>query len=354
MDSPILDILCSTTSTRKYKISTFDKAYLESMKECGTIRYGGRVVHCPECGETHAVYNPCNKRGCPVCYGHRQRIWKKNISQIVLNTGHYHTIFSTPQELTIVWLKHKKKYMKAFFESIKKAIATITKAYGITPGCVASFQSSGRGMAYKPHVHCAITDGGIDKDGNWVKLDTLSTTILCNVVKETLYKILKNVIPKEDLPLENQINTKGYTVYAVHFNDNPDKIIGYMAHVASGTVFSIKKGIKVNNEKNTITFSEKHNGEYIQTELSTDLFVERYINHIPPAHSVTVRYYGIYSNKYRTQLEEIRKQFPEVKKEEEPVYLCPICKHTMDVIKVLEPYEEMLPLEEYVKVGPPE
>jgi hypothetical protein len=324
------------------------------MKECHTIRYGGRVVQCPECGEVHAVYNPCNKRGCPICYGHRQKIWKRNISKIVLNTGHYHTIFSTPPELIIVWLKHKHEYMNAFFDSIKKAITEISKIYGITPGCVASFQSSAKGMAYKPHIHCAISDGGIDKDGKWVKLDNLATTLLCNVVKETLYTNLKKVIPSEDLPPENKINTKGYTVYATHYKDNAEKIVGYMAHVASGTVFNIKKGIVINQEKETVIFSEKHNGDYVQSELSTDLFVERFMNHIPPAHSVTVRYYGLYSNKYRKKLEEIRTQFPDERIEEEPVDICPICKHPMKIVKVLEPYEEMLPIIEYAKVGPPE
>ncbi len=41
-------------------------------------------------------------------------------------------------------------------------------------------------MVYKPHIHCALTAGGIDENGRWVPLGSISYTRLAKVVQEYL------------------------------------------------------------------------------------------------------------------------------------------------------------------------
>ena len=135
MKSHILEQICSIALKSSFPADTKQKRFLKSMRECRTTRYGGRIVKCPQCGTIKTIYNSCNHRGCPICYQRNQKIWKNRVLESMLHTNHYHLVFSIPQAFTSIWLRHKKDFMNAFFECVKRSIASITKEYGITPGC---------------------------------------------------------------------------------------------------------------------------------------------------------------------------------------------------------------------------
>ena len=119
---------------------------------------------------------------------------------------------------------------------------------------------------------------------------------------------------------------------------------------------NLNQDIEEDTVKGTMRFTENHAGKKVSTELLKTTFVERYCNHIPPPHTVTVRYYGLYSNQYSSQLEELQKEFPiEIDYEdEELVDRCPKCHTPMDIIKTLEPYEVVMSYEEFCNHDPPE
>lgn len=273
----------------------------------------------------------------------------------MLNTNHYHVVFSIPQVFTGIWLRHRKDFMNAFFECVKKAIAAITKEYGITPGCAAVFQTHGKGMAYKPHVHCALTAGGITETGEWIPLGTISYTLLAKVIQDNLVKELRKK-GIEELPECTEINTREYSAYATYHQHSAEKIIGYLAHTANGVVINMNQKIIEDTTKGTFRFTEVHAGKQISTELQKETFVERYINHIPPAHTVTVRYYGLYSNQYSSKLEKLQKLFPMEMdfEEDDTVDHCPNCHAPMEIVKTLEPYEDISDMDDLCKHGPPE
>jgi hypothetical protein len=356
MKSPVLELLCSVALRSSFRALAKQKRSLKNMRECRTTRYGGRVVECPKCGTIKTIYNSCNQRGCPICHKRNQKLWEQRVLESLLNTNHYHLVFSVPFVFTLVWLRNKKEFMNAFFECVKKAIATITKEYGITPGCVAVFQSHGKGMCYKPHIHCALTAGGITSDGKWVELGSISYTRLTEVVQDNLVKeLVRKKIPAIDIPAEKEINNREWSVYSTYFQNTAEKIIGYLSHTAQGVVINLNQDIREDADKGTVSFIENHAGKQIGTALPKTIFVERYINHIPPPHTVTTRYYGLYSNQYSTRLEQLQKEFPiEIDYDDEEVTdRCPNCHTPMDIIKILEPYEEAPSYTEFNKQDPP-
>ena len=327
------------------------------MRECRTNRYGGRVVECPQCGSIKTIYNSCNQRGCPICYKRNQKLWEHRVLESLLNANHFHLVFSVPQVFTGVWLRHKKEFMNAFFECVKKAIGTISKDYEVTPGCVAVFQSHGKGMVYKPHIHCALTAGGITPEGKWVQLGSIAYTKLAKVVQDNLKsELLKKDIEEIYLPQEYEINDREWSVYSTYYQNSAEKIVGYLSHTANGVVINLNQEIEEDTINNTMSFIENHAGKQIRTELNTVTFVERYLNHIPPPHTVTVRYYGLYSNQYSLQLEKLQELFPVVIDEEddELVDRCPNCHAPMEIIKILEPYEVVMTYEDFCEHDPPD
>lgn len=357
MKSHTLELLCSVALKPSFPALTKQKRSLKNMRECRTSRYGGRVVECPQCGTIKTVYNSCNQRGCPICHKRNQKLWEQRVLESLLNTNHYHLVFSIPIAFTLVWLRNKKEFMNAFFECVKKAIATISKDYGVTPGCVAVFQSHGKGMCYKPHIHCALTAGGITADGKWVALGSIAYTRLANVVRDNLVKeLVRKEVSAIEIPAEKEIHNGEWTVYSTYFQNTAEKIIGYLSHTSQGVVINLKQEIREDRIKDTVRFTENHAGKQIGIELKTATFVERYLNHIPPPHTVTTRYYGLYSNQYSTKLEILQKQFPiEIDYEDEEIAdRCPNCHAPMEIIKILEPYEEVTDYEQFRKHDPPD
>jgi hypothetical protein len=356
MKPAILDKICSVALQPTFPASARQKRALMGMQECRTTRYGGRVVQCPTCGSIKTIYNSCNQRGCPICYKKNQKLWEQRVLRTLINTSHFHLVYSIPQAYTLVWLRYKKDFTDAFYECVKKSIGTIPKDYGVTPGCVAVFQSHGTGMVYKPHVHCALTAGGITATGEWSALGSISYKRLAKVVQANLYKeLLKKKIPIKDLPIKQEIDQKEWSVYATYYQDNAEKIIGYLSHAAGGVVINLQQHFQENHAEGTISFVENHAGKQVRTELGKQTFVERYINHIPQPHTVTVRYYGLYSNRYGEQLEKLQEQFPlKIVEERELKDHCPYCHSEMDIIKILEPYEVAMTIEEFRERDPPE
>jgi len=357
MKSRILEQICSIALRSSFLAPAKQKRSLKNMRECRTTRYGGRVVECPQCGTIKTIYNSCNQRGCPICYKRNQKLWEHRVLESLLNTNHFHLVFSIPQIFTAIWLRHKKEFMNAFFECVKRAIATISSDYGVTPGCVAVFQSHGKGMVYKPHIHCALTAGGITENGKWVQLGSIAYTRLAKVVQDNLIKeLLKKEIVASELPDEDEIDNREWTVYSTYYQNSAEKIIGYLSHTANGVVINLNQDIEEDLIEQTMRFTENHAGKQISTELKKVTFVERYLNHIPPPHTVTVRYYGLYSNQYSSQLEKLQEQFPvEIDYEdEELVDHCPNCHTPMQIIQTLEPYEVVMTLDEFNEHDPPE
>jgi Putative transposase. len=212
-------------------------------------------------------------------------------------------------------------------------------------------------MVYKPHIHCALTAGGITLNSKWVSIGSIAYTRLAKVIQDNLVKeILRKDIDRNELPKENEINNREWTVYSTYYQDSAEKIVGYLSHTANGVVINLNQDIEEDLVRGTMRFTENHAGKQISTELEKTTFVERYLNHIPPPHTVTVRYYGLYSNQFSSKLEELQKEFPiEINYEDqELVDHCPECHTPMDIIKTLEPYEVVMSYEEFCNHDPPE
>lgn len=288
---------------------------LENMRTCRTIVKGGRILHCNDCGTDVVVYNPCNQRGCPVCSKKNQIQWAEKLKAKLLPTGHYHLVFSLPDELIEVWKLDKTTFINTFFHSVQKAFKQIQKDMGITLGVVMVFQSHGRALCYKPHMHCIVTNHGIDENNKWVSCGALKYNTLRDVVKKTFIPhLIKKIHPWWRKVLKNtfgSIDERKWTVYPAIHKFNGESIVNYLSKSVSGLVVDIENDLDYNRDEMTYTIRDRRMGKERSTTLEASVFWDRYLNHIPPKGTVTIRNYGLYSNKYSSLLERIRiKEFP--------------------------------------------
>ena len=283
---------------------------LENMSTCRTIEKGGRILRCQDCGTQVVVYNPCNQRGCPVCSKKNQIQWAEKLKKKLLPTGHYHLIFSIPEELTEICKKDKKTFINSFFHSVQQAFKQLQKDMGITLGITMVFQSHSHGLFFKPHMHCIVTDHGVDKNSKWVPCGSLKYSTLRDVIKETLIPHLKKklhpFLRKHFKKIFGVCDDRKWTVYPAIHKFNGDNIVNYLSQSVSGMVINIENDLSYNRIDETFTIRDHHLGKEKTITLDANTFWYRYLSHIPPKGTVTIRNYGLYSNKYSSSLEQIR------------------------------------------------
>ena len=160
-------------------------------------------------------------------------------------------------------------------------------------------------------------------------------------------------IPSESLPETKRINEREWHIYPEYHRDSGKSIAGYLGHSSCGAVINLKQSFDIN--ANTIRFSETHNGKQVETELGKRVFVERYLNHIPPSGLVTIRYYGLYSNQHTEDLKKIRKDFEVIQEVEEEVIidLCPNCQSKMFTVLLFPAGTDSEEIELFCTHGPP-
>ena len=322
----MLDMLTSLHELPGITLSGALAHSLDGMKKCRTHELGGRMLECPECGTRIIQYNPCNIRGCPICYQKNQIQWKKKAQKRILPTRHYHLTFSIPEHYTRIWLSHKKAVIESLFQAVRVAIRTVIESEGVLVGSLLVFQSHGIGMSYKPHMHCVLSGGGLDSNGRYRELGSIPFHDLEAIAEAEFESNIKKSIGTEEVAELCLEKKNSYRVYTGIHKESGNTIIEYLSGTRNGVVVDIEEELEI--EADEIVIRQKENGSVRITHLDKMTFLERYLNHIPPERTVMARYYGLYSNRHKDDYKKARKQVKdENKKEEEKPYneLCPVC-----------------------------
>lgn len=349
----ILSEITKVINSPNFFVSKDQRRAIENMHTCRTAARGGRVVQCPKCYTRIAIYNPCNTRGCPVCSSRNKVLWKRKVQKKLLPDSHYHLIFCIPQAYTLTWLRNKTKVANSLFKSVSKVIAELRTETGLLLGSVLAFHSHGRGMCYKPHVHCILSAGGINKKGVWERLSTLKYTEMTRRFQQLMFEELLKQIDASGLPDKKNINEKEWYIFSEYHRDNGKSIAGYLGSTSHGAVIDLTQNFEIADT--SISFNETHNGKVRETTLDKRVFVERYLNHIPPSGLVTVRYYGLYSNQHVDELRAIRKTFDIDEETEEEVVIdtCPHCQTRMFTVVMFPLNMDPEEIEQLCTHGPP-
>lgn len=351
----MLELLNSIKDIQGITLSGAQSHAFENMNKCRTKEMGGRVLECPECGTKTIQFNPCNIRGCPVCYQKNQMQWMRKAQKKILPSRHYHLTFTIPEQYTTVWLRHKREVIESLFQSVRKAIQTVMERRGLLVGSVLVFQSHGIGMSYKPHMHCVLSSGGLDSNGRYQELDAIPFHELEEITKSEFEQNIRNNLSESVQEWICKEKRSNYRVYAGVHTENGNGIIQYLAGTRNGVVIDLEN--EVQEVGGAIVLTQKDQGNERTTHLDTNTYLERYLNHIPPERTVMARYYGLYSNRHKADYKKARKQVKEeIPKEREKPYveLCPVCNSEtrVSLIFTKSDYYQIPGIE--TKNGPPE
>ena len=285
---------------------------VEKMLKCMDIEHGYTEYKCYTCGETKKVGFSCKSRLCTSCGKVSTDNWIEEVSDDIMPVAHRHAVFTIPEELRYVFLKDRsllKCLPDLAAQVIKDWYKGISKKKEYTPGIIAAIHTFGRDLKWNPHVHLLITEGAMDKEGNFKKMDYIHYGVLRKtwqylLLTEIQKRFKKNIEIRKIISKLFKEKDKGLYVYAKGRMFNAKGAVRYIGRYVSRPAIAESR-IKGYDGKEVTFYYERHeDGEKVEVTLSAEEFIKKVIRHIPDSQFKMVRYYGIYSRRSKQKVRE--------------------------------------------------
>lgn len=250
--------------------------------------------------------------------------WLRNTQKILLDCPHHHVIFTLPEELNVTWRFNRELMTNLLFQAVRDTLKEFSKDpkyLAATPGTLMVLHTWGRNLSLHPHIHCLISHGGINAEGEWVepKKKTLFPQKPVMLVYRGKFRaLLRNALEQGEvrLPasitgqhLKNLLNKLGRKDWVVHFCERYEHASGvakYLARYVKGGPFSNSQ-LSITKE-NIVRFRyQSHQTKKEETlSLPVDEFVIRMVQHVLTPGKPNVRYGGLYTSALRRRLNTAR------------------------------------------------
>lgn len=281
---------------------------LNVLKMCRTPALGGSVVACKDCGTMHYVLHSCRNRHCPKCQGIDREIWLEARKLEVLPVKYFHVVFTVPHDLLELFRFNKIIMYNLLFKHAWKTLKKFgddPKWLGAKLGALGILHTWDQQMKLHPHVHFIIPAGGMDKAGKWKNTKTngdflFDVEMLSDVFRFTFVEELRQLKKKGELKkaVPKTLYDKPWVVYAKQAFGSPEQVLEYLARYTHRVAISNARIKKITDKEVTFSWCDRKQ-EYKTKEqtLSGIQFLERFIQHILPAHFTRIRHYGFLSPK---------------------------------------------------------
>lgn len=310
----------------KNRISGQEKGLIHLLRACRSIGLGSHFKKCDNCGYLGKSYNSCRNRHCPACHQKDKLEWLDKRMKELLPVGYYHLVFTIPHELNPLCLANKKVMYGLLFKAASQTILELTKDtkhLGADTGLITILHTWGQNMMEHPHLHCIMPSGGLSFDKqHWVHPDKkkgffIHVKVLSPKFRGKFLALLKEAYDKGGLKfkgklasISGKVQFKDFTYppsrkdWVVNIQapfGNPEKILEYLSRYVFRIAITGRRIIEVKNGKVRFTWKDYHTGFFKEMKLDIDEFIRRFLLHILPKGFFKVRYYGIFSSRYRKQ-----------------------------------------------------
>ena len=327
------------------QISGQEKGLLHLLPACRTAALGSHFEKCDKCQYVGKSYNSCRNRHCPSCQHKDKLEWLDKRMKELLPVGYYHLVFTIPHELNALCLANKKVMYGLLFKAASQTILELakdTRHLGADIGLATVLHTWGQNMIEHPHLHCIMPAGGLSFDnGHWVhttKKDDffIHYKVLSRKFRGKFLDLLKQAYQKGELVFKGKLAAISGKVRFENFTyslkqkewvvniqapfGKPEKVLEYLSRYVFRIAITDRRILEVKDGKVRFSWKDYRTGLFREMKLETDEFIRRFLLHVLPKGFFKVRYYGIFSSRYRKQNIETAKQLlaqeAENKKEE--------------------------------------
>jgi hypothetical protein len=130
---------------------------------CRTSKMGYHYFSCEGCGHHHYLYHSCKHRFCGSCGSADTHRWAERQLSGLLEMKHYHIVFTLPSALRGLCRQNEKELYRLLFQSGQGALQEwFSLKHGLKCGIVSVLHTAGSDLKYHPHIHSIVSGGGLD------------------------------------------------------------------------------------------------------------------------------------------------------------------------------------------------
>jgi len=308
---------------------------VERMMNCGMLESGFEIYECPNCHKTHIICYTCKSRFCNSCGVKYARQRAEAIANATLDVSHRHVVFTIDERLRY-YFKKNRSLLNTLFEAAKDTIFyAFDKMNGkkktFTPGIILTLHTFGRALNWNPHIHCLLTEGGMDEESNYKRISYINYETLRKSFMRSLSVRMREFYadsPKELKEIRELFNKiykekkDGFYVNAPEMKNKKgkDAVVRYIIRYTGRPVMAESRIIKYDKKKKTIRYyyEDHKTDERVEVEEHIFTFMKKLIQHIPETQFKMIRYCGLYAtcdHIHKPAMERMREKSRRPKKE---------------------------------------
>ena len=291
---------------------------IDKMIHCGDPSYGGAMYACPDCGELKFVPFRCKSRFCPTCGNKYAMERTTNMSFKLINVKHRHCVFTIDETLRPFFLEDRS-LLNCLFRAVNsvalRMFHKMNKTRNYVPGFILVLHTFGRDLKWNPHIHCLLSEGGLDDSGFWKNVTHFNYNFLRSAFRTALLNELEARIGpsfKKTKALCYKNNEHGFYVYAKNNKCDPKTVVKYIGRYLGRPVIATSRIDSYDGENVTFHYNRHEDDVYAEETIPATEFIGRLIRHIPEKHFKMIRYGGLYA-RHRESDKKLNRAIPKEK-----------------------------------------
>lgn len=285
---------------------------IDALVNCRTASMGTSYYACNDHHPGIEVHHSCRNRACYLCAQKKRVEWIEKQKQRLLDTPHFHVIFTLPHEYLSLWRYNESLFAKIIFKASQTTLMTLLsdeRHGGIKPGILMALHTWGRQLNLHPHTHCLVTAGGLDRQGNWRSLNCflLPSKVIRQVYRGTLQGLVKDAFESGELCLPTDMTReafwdvyrslykKSWSVRIEERYEHGKGVLLYLARYCKGGPVNPRQLKRVDANVIEMSYLDHRDKRVKSQHLQPEEFIRRVLLHVPPKGLHTLRYYGLYA-----------------------------------------------------------
>ncbi len=307
---------------------------INCIKTCKTDALGYHKEQCPECSYERLRYNSCNNRHCPNCQVVNKERWLLAKQYDLLPIKYFHTVFTVPAELRVLFLYNKKLLYNLLFSCAWQTVKSFSqdKRNGLQAktGMITVLHTWKQNIDYHPHLHCIIPAGGMTTNNKWKSSPSngdylFPVKAMSQVFKGKFLQELKAYYKKGELNfpdleqrsseyffnLREILFSKNWIVYSKESFKTEASVFEYLGRYTHKIAISNHRIRQITNEAVSFEYTDRAAGykKRIRTLAGED-FVKLFLRHVLPPRFIKIRSYGFLASRTKTNdLTRLREYF---------------------------------------------
>ncbi|MBT3297210.1 MAG: hypothetical protein HOJ57_22680 [Lentisphaerae bacterium] len=281
---------------------------LRRITSCRTVRLGGCVDTCPDCGHGEFAPYSCRDRLCPVCRGSEAASWLEARRGELLPVPYFHFVVTVPT----AYSRAVRDCPHAAGKELMQAVAEASQAvacefHGGELGILAVLHTWGRNLSWHAHMHCLIPGVVLRPDGSYKVLHgkfLLPLPAFKKIFPAILTRRFRKAIPGFDPP--GQVWRQRWNAKVRACVEGPGIVLKYLArYVRTGPLHEAQI-VHVDDQQVAFRYLNHRTSKVEVWCGAPEVFVRRYLQHALPRGLHRIRYYGFLGPSRRRTLRALQ------------------------------------------------